>query len=100
MSNHHRLIEYSFSGGRSGTKNMTVRVGLEADGAPAAGVTVSVDIHNMLDDKHFLGSGTTGSDGTVPFKVIGSTAGCYETTVILSDPDWDGQPGTDNGACK
>ena len=97
------LIEYGFSGGRYRKKNMTVTIYLEDNldpPQPVPDVVVSVDINLDDSNRHWLGSGTTGVDGSVAFKVIKSDPGCYTTTVTgVSDDRWDAVHFV-NGACK
>lgn len=94
-------IVYGFSGGKDGMKNMTVTVSLEDDlGQPVPDAVVSVDINLTDTSRHWIGSATTGAEGSVVFKVIKSDPGCYTTTVTdISDDRWDGAQ-NDGGACK
>jgi hypothetical protein len=72
---------YATTGGRNGTKHLSVTVSLVDDlGDPVAGASVSVLLeHNSGSSWPF--TGTTGSEGTVTFSLSNAPSGCYITTV-------------------
>ena len=96
-------IDYNTEGGRDGDKHLLVTVALEDNGAPVAGVSVSVRVDHD-SGAYAVGTATTGSGGTVTFtwKNAPSTA-CFSTTVTdVASADWDGGDGSlvDPGFCR
>jgi subtilisin len=75
-------ISYATQGGRNGGKNLLITVALKDNlQNPVAGASVSIDLLNEDTSQSWLGSGTTGSDGTVTFSLKNAPSGSYKTTV-------------------
>ncbi|MCH7903847.1 MAG: S8 family serine peptidase [Armatimonadetes bacterium] len=85
-------ITYSTSGGRGGTKNLRVTIALLDNlGAVVAGATVTITLSNN-DGGSWVGTATTGSDGTVTFQLRNAPAATYTTvvdSVSASGLTWD-----------
>jgi len=87
-------IAYDTEGGRDGRKHLLITVALVDDLVGlVAGASVSI---NLLLDGSFdtSGTGTTGTDGTVTFKVANSPSGIYTTyvtNVAAAELIWDGE---------
>ncbi|MFH1926558.1 MAG: S8 family serine peptidase [Chloroflexota bacterium] len=84
---------YATEGGRDGKKHLNITVALVDDlGSPVSGASVSIDLY--LDGSLYAsGTGTTGTDGTVTFKVLNAPSGTYTTTVTdltAAGLTWDG----------
>jgi len=74
-------ITYATEGGRKQDKNLLITVALEDDlGSPVAGASVSIDLYRdgELDS---VGTGTTGTDGTITFSRKNARTGAYTTAV-------------------
>ena len=86
-------ITYSTSGGRGGNKNLRVTISLEDNlGAVVAGATVTIALSNDLGGS-WVGTATTGSDGTVTFQLRNAVAAIYTTAVgnvSATGLTWDG----------
>ena len=84
-------ITYNAEGGRNGDRHLLITVALVDDiGSPVEGLSVSIEVsHNS--SLYFSGTGTTGADGTVTFKLPNAPSGTYTTTITnVSDDGWDG----------
>jgi hypothetical protein len=86
-------ITYSTDGGRDGKKHLSVTIAVVDDlGNPASGASVSIDL--CLDGLSYASwVGTTGTDGTVAFRLNNAPSGCYTTEVTDVTADglaWDG----------
>jgi hypothetical protein len=67
-----------------------------------AGASVSVDIYYEGVVLYASGTGTTGTNGTVTFKLVNASSGCYSTTVTnvtAAGLTWDGATPA-NSFCK
>ena len=75
-------IFYSPEGGRDGNKHLSITVALKDDlDQPVASASVSINV-NLSSDLYDSYTGTTGTDGTVNFKIPNAPSGYYTTTVI------------------
>jgi hypothetical protein len=94
-------ITYGVQGGRG--QHLLITVALtDNTGGPVAGATVSVDLYYEGILLIGSGTGTTGTNGTVTFKVINASSGCYSTTVTnvtATGLAWDGAT-PPNSFCK
>jgi protocatechuate 3,4-dioxygenase beta subunit len=86
-------ITYLTEGGKNGTAHLRVTAEVvDTLGNPVAGASVS--IHLFLNDSLYLSAtGTTGTNGTVSFKVNNAPSGTYTTKVKAVDAAgyiWDG----------
>jgi len=84
---------YATEGGRNNDKHLNITVALVDDlGSPVSGASVSIDLY--LDGSLYTsGTGTTGTDGTVTFKIPNGPSGTYTTTVThvtAAGLTWDG----------
>jgi hypothetical protein len=92
------LITHATTGGRDGTKHLSVTVALVDDlGDPVAGASVSILLEHSSGSAWSF-TDTTGSEGTVTFPLSNAPSGCYTATVtdvtsggLTWDPD---DPGT------
>jgi hypothetical protein len=89
-------IDYRTIGGG---RHLVITVALEDDfGYPVAYASVSIDTY--LDGLFYAeGTGTTGTDGTLAYKLRNAPSGYYTTTVndvTAAGLDWDGDT-PDNG---
>jgi len=95
-------IIYVTEGGRSGDRHLLITVALVDDlDGQVAGASVSIDV-DLGDSLYGSGTGTTGTNGTVTFKVTNAPSGCYETTVtnvVATGLTWDGTT-PENEFCK
>jgi subtilisin family serine protease len=85
-------ITYTTTGGRDGKKHLSITVALVDDlEDPVVGASVST----LLEDasgSFWTFTGTTGSEGTVPFSLLNAPSACYTTTVTAvtaSGLTWD-----------
>jgi hypothetical protein len=94
-------ITYGVQGGRG--QHLLITVALtDNTGGPVAGASVSVDLYYEGILLIGSGTGTTGTNGTVTFKVINASSGCYSTTVTnvtAAGLAWDGAT-PPNSFCK
>ena len=75
-------ITYDTEGGRDGKKHLLITVALVDNlGGLVAGASVSIDLF-LGGSLYTSGTSTTGTDGTVTFKVANAPSGTYTTTVI------------------
>jgi subtilisin len=75
-----QTVTYSTSGGRKGTKDLLTKVVLKDNlGQPVAGASVNMTLTHGT--QIWNGTGTTGADGTVTWKLTNAPSGCYETDV-------------------
>lgn len=95
-------ITYHTEGGRNSDRHLIITVALVDDlGDPVADASVSIDV-DLDGSLYSSGTGTTGKDGTVTFKVTNAPSGCYETTVtnvVANGLNWDGTT-PENESCK
>jgi len=86
------IITYTTEGGRDGKKHLLITVALVDDfGNEVSGASVSIDAYHG-GSLFTSGTGTTGSDGAVSFKLANAPSGCYTTTVTdvtAEGLDWD-----------
>ena len=71
-------------------------------GDAVSGASVLVRLTNTDTEESWTGTGTTGTDGTVTFRLRRAPSGCYETTVTGVTAEgltWDGVTPT-NKYCK
>ena len=96
-------IAYSVSGGRSDDKHLSIHIAvIDDDGNSVSGASVSIRLD--LDGKPlaWVGTATTGEDGTVTFTKSNAQKGCYTTDVMDVTADgvtWD-EATPANGFCK
>ena len=94
-------ITYGVQGGRG--QHLLITAALtDNTGAPVAGASVSVDIYYEGVVLYASGTGTTGTNGTVTFKLVNASSGCYSTTmtnVTAAGLTWDGATPA-NSFCK
>jgi subtilisin family serine protease len=94
-------IIYALQGGRG--QHILITVALtDNTGAPVAGASVSVDIYYSGILLVGSGTGTTGANGAVTFKVLNASSGCYSTAVTnvtAAGLTWDGTTPA-NSFCK
>ena len=86
-------ITYVTEGGRNQDRHLLITVALADDlGNPVAGASVSINV--LLDGSLYgSGTGTTGTDGTITFKMNNAPSGTYATAVTdvtAADLSWDG----------
>ena len=85
-------ITYATEGGRNRDKHLLITVGLMDDLGPVENASVSIELfHNGNLDG--LGTGTTGTDGTVTFSRKNAGSGTYTTEVTgvtSAGLTWDG----------
>ena len=75
-------ITYATEGGKNGDKHLLVTVALEDNLLNAvSGASVSITLDNTTTGGSWLGSGTTGTGGTVTFTLKNFPSGTYTTTV-------------------
>jgi hypothetical protein len=87
---HVESITHDRQGGRHGDKNLVVTVhAQDASGADVSGAEVSIRLDLDGSPRAWVGTGTTGTEGTVSFTLANATKGCYTTTVteLLGEPD-------------
>ncbi|HLG08350.1 MAG TPA: S8 family serine peptidase [Gaiellaceae bacterium] len=90
---------YATEGGKLGTLHLLVTVELrDASGSPMASIPTSIQLDYSVSDDgtadtSYVGSGTTGSNGQVTFKLTNAASGWYWTEVtavtvngVTSDP--------------
>jgi len=86
-------ITYAAEGGRGGNKHLSVTIALVDDaGNPVSGASVSIDLYR--DESFYAAAtGTTGTEGTVTFKLPNAPSGWYTTDVTgvtAAGLTWDG----------
>jgi hypothetical protein len=73
-------IVHTLTGGGSGDKDLRVRVNVADDaGDPVAGAVVDILLSLDSPATTWTGSGSTGSDGSVTFRMRNAPSGCYST---------------------
>jgi hypothetical protein len=73
-------VSYKTSGAKG--KDLVVTVAAESGGSPASGASVSITLDLLSPGSgSWVGSSTTGSDGTVSFRLRNAPSGEYRTTV-------------------
>lgn len=74
---------YATDGGPGGGKHLSVTVELDWDGTDdaVAGASTAITLTNTTTGTSYPGTGTTGTDGTVTFKLTNAPGGCYTTGV-------------------
>lgn len=73
-------ITYATEGGKNSDRHLLITVSLLDDlSNPVAGASVSIKVDR--DNPYSSGTGTTGTDGTVTFKLTNAPSGTYTTTV-------------------
>ena len=91
-----------------GANGLLIDVLVESNCGAVSGVDVTVDLTNSCGAS-LTGTATTGSSGTVSFRLRKSQAetGPYNIDVPVADPDWDGSGDTTscfvsnaNGTCQ
>jgi len=97
-------IVHTLSGGKSGDKDLRVTVNVPYDaGDPIAGAVVDILLRLDSPATTWTGSGPTGSDGSVTFRMRNAPAGCYSTEVtdvVAVGLDWDNVQPQATGVCK
>ncbi|MCH8298166.1 MAG: S8 family serine peptidase, partial [Chloroflexi bacterium] len=92
-------ITYATSGGKNGDKHLFVTISVADDlGNPVESASVSITLTNGTSGESWIGTGATGAEGSVTFKLGNFPPGCYSTVVtdIIADGlTWDGNPGSD-----
>lgn len=87
-------ITYSTEGGKNGDQHLRIEVALVDNlGNSVVGASVSIRLDNTTTGQSWTGTGTTGTDGKVTFKLNGAPAGTYTTTVTdvsAAGLTWDG----------
>ncbi len=91
-----KSISYSTQGGKHSDKDLDITIFLVNNlGNPVAGASVSITLSCTCGGPWY-GTGTTGTDGTVTFKLVNAPSGSYTTTipppngVIATGLTWDG----------
>ena len=95
-------ITYATEGGKNGDKHLLITVALVD---PVSGASVSIRLDNTNTGQSWIGTGTTGTDGTVTFSLKNAPSGCYTTTVTdvtASGLTWDdtSPANTSDSFCK
>ena len=86
-------ITYSTSGGKSGTKDLRVTLSVIDIGSGSAVGGASVSITLNFDSSSLTGTGSTGTDGTVTFRLRNAPSATYTTVVtdvVAAGFEWDG----------
>lgn len=95
-------IGYATEGGKNQTKHLLITVALLDDlSSPVGGASVSIAL-NRAAGGSWVGTGTTGTGGTVTFTLKNALSGCYTTEVdqvVAGGLTWDGAP-PPNQFCK
>ncbi len=95
-------IGYATEGGKNQTKHLLITVALLDDlSSPVGGASVSIAL-NRAAGGSWVGTGTTGTGGTVTFTLKNAPSGCYTTEVdqvVAGGLTWDGAP-PPNQFCK
>ena len=86
-------IDYTTSGGKGGTKDLRVTLSVidVGNGSGIEGASVSITLN--FDGSSLAGTGSTGADGTVTFRLRNAPSATYTTVVtgvVAADFDWDG----------
>ena len=96
-------VDYATEGGKKSDKHLLITVALVDDlGNPVSGASVSIRLARDLDDS-WIGTATTGGNGTVTFTLKNAKSGCYTTTVTGVTADgltWDSKNNTSEQFCK
>ncbi len=86
-------ITYSTEGGKDGKKHLNIIVALVDDlGGSVGGASISIDTYRG-ETLYATGTGTTGTDGTVTYRLNNAPSGTYTTTVTnvtAAGLTWDG----------
>ena len=86
-------VSYYTEGGKGGNAHLRVSLLIaDSSGNPVGGASVSIDLYRN-GALYLSAAGTTGTDGTVIFKVNNAPAGTYVTDVTAVDAiglSWDG----------
>jgi subtilisin len=85
-------ITYATSGGRLNNNHLDITIALASGGAPVPNASVSATL-TRNSSTYGTYSGTTGSNGTVTFRVNNHPSGSYSTAVTnvtVSGYEWDG----------
>ena len=97
-------ITYAGEGGKNGDKHLLVTIGIVDDLDNAVeSATVSILLTNTVTLQSWIGSGATGADGKVTFRLGNAPTGCYTTgvwSVIADGLFWDWNTGPANSYCK
>jgi len=97
-------IVHTLSGGGSGDKDLRIRVNVADDaGNPVASAVVDILLSLDAPATTWTGSGSTGSDGSVTFRMRNAPSGCYSTEVtdvVAAGLDWDNVQPQPSGVCK
>ena len=92
-------ITYATSGGKNGDKHLFITISVADDlGNPVESASVSIKLTNGTSGESWIGTGATGAEGSVTFKLGNFPPGCYSTVVtdIIADGlTWDGDSGSD-----
>ncbi|MCH7688311.1 MAG: matrixin family metalloprotease, partial [Planctomycetes bacterium] len=92
-------IGYATEGGKNGNKNLLITPALEDNlGAPTSGASVSIRLTHD-SGTFWTGTATTGTDGTVTFKLRNAKIGYYTTVITGITADgltWDGTTPTNS----
>jgi hypothetical protein len=88
---HIESIDHERQGGRRGDKNLvtTIFVGDDSN-SPVSGAEVSIRLNLEGGPRAWVGTGTTGANGTVSFTLANAKTGCYTTTITELDGVPDG----------
>lgn len=102
------VVSYATSGGKNGDKNLLITITVVDDlGNLVESASVSIELSNKT--KSWTGTGSTGADGTVTFRLRNAREGHYSTDVtdinadgltwdgVFSDPGYEKQSGNNNG---
>ena len=87
-------ITYATKGGKNSDKHLLITVSLVDDlGNSVSGASVSIRLNNADTGQSWIGTATTGTDGTVTFSLSNAPKGTYTTTVtdvVATGLTWDG----------
>ena len=97
-------IDHTLSGGGSGEKDLRIKVNVADDTLePVAGASVSIVLNNVTTEESWTATASTGSEGSVTFRLRNAPAGCYSTDVsgvVAAGLTWDEDTGPFSGICK
>jgi hypothetical protein len=97
-------IVHTLSGGGSGDKDLRVKVNVvDSAGDPVASASVSILLSIDSSSTTWTATGSTGSDGSVTFRLRNAPSGCYSTEVegvAAAGLDWDGVQPPASSVCK